>query len=403
MWDLKPNAPQGIRSLFRPIRTVVPGIDICDQMPLLAWHTDKVAIIRSMTHASNEHEPSVYQTFTGRVNTQLVVPRNQRRRTDFPNLGSVVSCLASASGGMPGSVTVPRPIGHDGITYAGTYAGFLGPRYDPLELSAAPNSAAAPTHDFALPADLDPGRLARRRGLLARIEDADRQLQKARPTVALGGFYEQAFELLASPRAKKAFHLSHEPPVVRDRYGRNEYGESFLMARRLVEAGVRLVGVNWMYIMPNGRVANVWDNHGGTPGLAPTGYGMLKEKYCLPPLDRAYSALLEDLADRGLLGETLVVAVGEFGRTPRINANQGRDHWGMVYSALLAGGGISGGQVYGASDHHAAFVKDRPVSPPDLLATIYHALGIPLASEIRDHEGRPHRISEGTPLGALFA
>jgi arylsulfatase A-like enzyme len=158
-----------------------------------------------------------------------------------------------------------------------------------------------------------------------------------------------------------------------------------------------------MYFMPNGRIANVWDNHGGTAGLGGiTGYAMLREKYCIPPLDRAYSALLEDLAQRGLLDETLVVAVGEFGRTPKINATQGRDHWGMCQSALLAGGGVRGGQVYGASDAQAAYVKDNPVSPEDLLATIYHALGVPPDSEVRDRAGRPYRVSEGKPVSSLF-
>src|SRR5438105_2934571 len=190
--------------------------------------------------------------------------------------------------------------------------------------------------------------------------------------------------MVASPAARRAFNLELEAPAVRDRYGRNEYGESFLLARRLVESGVRLVSVIWMYFMPTGRIANVWDNHGGTGGLGGiTGYAMLKEKYCIPPLDRAYAALLEDLADRGLLDETLVAMAGEFGRTPKINASQGRDHWGMCQSALLAGGGIRGGQVYGSSDKIAAFPKDNPVSPEDFLATIYHAFGLPPDAEIR--------------------
>jgi len=209
--------------------------------------------------------------------------------------------------------------------------------------------------------------------------------------------------MVANPAAKRAFQLDLEPPVVRDRYGRNEYGESFLLARRLVEAGVRLVSVIWMYFMPNGRISNVWDTHGGTEGLGSiTGFAMLKEKYCIPPLDRAYSALLLDLADRGLLEETLVVMVGEFGRTPQINPNQGREHWGMCYTSLLAGGGIRGGQVYGSSDKVAAYPKENPVAPEDLLATIYHAMGISPESEVGDQENRPLRITDGKPVLALF-
>jgi hypothetical protein len=399
---MKPDAPQGIRSLFQPIRTVVPGIDICDQMPLLAKHADKVAIVRSVTHPSNIHEASVYHMLTGKQNPTLISPRNFRRRTDFPNFGSVLSYF-SPPGDLPPAVTIPRPIGHDGVTYSGTYAGFLGPRYDPMELREAPNSNDQPAHPVSLPGGLDTTRLFARRGLLNVIEDQDRFLQRSRATEGLGGFYEQAFRMVSSPAAKRAFNLDLEPPAARDRYGRNEYGESFLLARRLVEAGVRLVSIIWMYFMPNGRIANVWDNHGGTGGLGSiTGYAMLKEKYCIPPLDQAYSALLADLAQRGLLDETLVVTVGEFGRTPKINPTQGRDHWGPCQSALLAGGGIRGGQVYGASDKIAAYVKDNPVSPEDLLATIYHAMGLSPESEIRDRDGRPYRLCEGQPITSLF-
>jgi hypothetical protein len=402
MWDMKPDAPDGIRSQFQPIRTVVPGIDVCDQMPLLAKHTDKIAIIRSMNHPSNEHEVGVYHTLTGKQNPRLRAPGNFRRRSEFPNFGSILSYF-SEPGVMPASVTIPRPIGHDGITYAGTYAGFLGPRYDPMELKEAPNSNDQPSHAMSLPEGLDTSRLIARRGLLKMIEGQDRLLQQSRATEGLSSFCEQAYRMVSSPVAKRAFNLDLEPPTVRDRYGRNEYGESFLLARRLIEAGVRLVSVIWMYFMPNGRISNVWDNHGGTGGLGGiTGYAMLKEKYCIPPLDLAYSALLEDLSLRGLLEETLVVTLGEFGRTPKINNTQGRDHWGMCYSALLAGGGVRGGQVYGASDKQAAYPKDNPVSPEDLLATIYHAMGLSPDQEIHDREGRPHRISDGQPVAAVF-
>jgi hypothetical protein len=401
LWDMKPDAPQGVRSLFQPIKTRVPGIDICDQMPRLAQHTDKLAVVRSVTHNSTVHEASCYHMLTGRQNPTLISPRNQRRRTDFPNLAGVVSHF-TPTGAMPASVTIPRPIGHDGVTYAGTYAGFLGPRCDPLEPKEAPNSNDPPAHAVTAP-DLDRSRLLARHGLLNVLEAQERRLQDSRATEALGAFHEQAFRMLASPTAKKAFNLELEPPAVRDAYGRNEYGESFLLARRLVEAGVTLVSVIWMYFMPNGRVANVWDNHGGTGGLGGiTGYAMLKEKYCIPPLDQGLSALLDDLALRGLLDETLVVAVGEFGRTPKINATQGRDHWGMCQSALLAGGGVRGGQVYGASDKQAAYVKDNPVSPEDFLATIYAALGIAPDTEIHDRDRRPYRVVEGRPVEALF-
>jgi hypothetical protein len=402
LWDLKPDASQGMRSLFRPIRTVVPGIDVCDQMPLLARHTDKVAFVRSMSHASNVHEPSVYHTLTGRQNPTLISPRNARRRSDFPTIGSIFSFFSPPTD-VPASVTLPRPIGHDGVTYAGTHAGFLGPRHDPLELREAPNSNDPPAHALMLPPDVGLSRLVARRGLLNVLDAEDRQRQRGAAAESLGGFHEQAYRMIASPVARRAFQLDREPPSLRDRYGRNEYGESFLLARRLVEAGVRLVSVVWMYFMPNGRIANVWDTHGGTAGLGSVGgFDMLRAPYCIPPLDRAYSALLEDLAQRGLLDETLVVATGEFGRTPRINNTQGREHWGPCYTALLAGGGVRGGQVYGASDRTGAFPRDNPVAPEDLLATVYEALGVPPESEIRDRENRPYRICEGRPVTALF-
>lgn len=403
LWDLKPDAPAGVRSQFQPISTRVPGIQVCDQMPRLATLMDKVAILRSLTHGSNIHEPSCYHVLTGQQDMPFTVPRNQRRRGQFPNFGSILSYF-SEPGVMPASVTIPRPIGHDGVTYAGTYAGWLGPRYDPMELKEAPNSGEASTHSFGLPEGMDATRLLARRGLVSLLEEQDRLLQRSRSSGDLGGFYEQAFRMLSSPAAKRAFDLNLEPPAVRDRYGRNEYGESFLLSRRLVEAGGRMVSVIWMYIFPNGRVSNVWDNHAGF-GIhgAKTGFDLLRSPVCIPPLDQGYAALLQDLSERGLLDETLVVAVGEFGRTPKINADQGRDHWGACQSVLLAGGGIRGGQVYGASDKVAAYVKDHPVSPEDLLATIYHAFGLAPEREIHDRENRPHRICDGKPVTALFA
>jgi hypothetical protein len=339
---------------------------------------------------------------TGKQDMTFTVPRNQRRRTQFPNVSSVLSYF-SEPGVLPAGVTIPRPIGHDGVTYAGTYAGWLGPRHDPMELKEAPNSREAATHAIGLPQDINTARLLARRGLVNVIEEQDRLVQGNRATDALGGFYEQAFRMLSAPAAKRAFDLNLEPPAMRDRYGRNEYGESFLLARRLVEAGVRMVTVIWMYIFPSGRVSNVWDNHAGF-GIhgARTGFDLLKSPVCIPPLDQGYTALLQDLSERGLLDETLVVAAGEFGRTPKINADQGRDHWGMCQSALLAGGGIRGGQVHGASDKIAAYPKDSPVAPEDLLATIYHALGLSTNEIIRDRENRPHRICDGQPLVGLF-
>jgi hypothetical protein len=402
MWDMKPDAPEGIRSAFQPIATNVSGIHLCDHLPKLAQHADKLALVRSVTHPSTVHEPSVYRTLTGKIDNTLVVPRNQRTRRDFPNFAAMLTAL-TPPGGMPTTVTIPRPIGHAGVTYAGTYAGWLGPRCDPMEIREAPTSNeryATPVEPLT---DLPTTRLQARRGLLNVIDDTERHFQSNRATEGLTAFHEQAYRMLTSPAARRAFHVEQEPSTLRDRYGRNEYGESFLLARRLIESGVRLVSVVWMYISPTGVVSNVWDTHGGVgiPDGA-TGWSMLRAPYCLPPLDQAYSALLEDLHLRGLLDDTLVVAMGEFGRTPRLNPQQGREHWGPCYTVAFSGAGIRGGQVYGRSDRIAAYPSDNPVSPEDVLATMYHALGIRPDADVHDREGRPVRICDGRPITALF-
>jgi hypothetical protein len=402
MWDMKPDAPDGIRSAFRPIPTNVNGIQLCEHLPKLAEHADKLALVRSVTHPSTVHEPSVYYTLTGKVNNTLVVPRNQRSRRDFPNFAAMVTALTPA-GSMPTSVTIPRPIGHGGVTYAGTHAGWLGPRCDPMEIREAPSASDRYATPVDLPADLSTTRLQARRGLLNLMEDADRRFQHSRATEGLTGFQEQAYRMLTSPHARRAFAVDQEPAWLRDRYGRNEYGESFLLARRLIEAEVRLVTVIWLYVSPTGVVSNIWDTHGGV-GIphGQTGWSMLLAPYGLPPLDQAFSALLEDLHQRGLLDETLVVAMGEFGRTPRINPQQGREHWGPCSTTVFAGGGIRGGQVFGKSDRIAAYPTENPVSPEDVLATMYHALGIRPDADVHDREGRPARICDGRAMTALF-
>ncbi|MDX1948251.1 MAG: DUF1501 domain-containing protein [Pirellulaceae bacterium] len=402
-FDPKLDAPADVRSQFGATSTVVPGIQICDQLPQIAKHTDKLAIIRSYTHPSNTHEVGVYHTLTGKINNTLAVPRNQRNRRDFPTMGSVVSYL-KPPGDLPTSVTIPRPIGHDGVIYTGTHAGFLGPRHDPLELQAPAEVQVRAAHSLDLPQGWDAHRLQSRVGLLKTLEQYDRTNQDhAGKLQGLGQFREQAFRMLTSPTARQAFDLNQETDQLRDRYGRNEYGECFLLARRLVEAGVRLVTFVWYHVCKDGNVANVWDNHGGTGSLGGiTGREMLQANYCLPPLDQGFSALLEDLSGRGLLAETLVAMLGEFGRTPKINPKAGRDHWGPCQSVALAGGGIRGGQVYGGSDKSAAYPTDHPVRPEDLIATVYSALGISPEAMLHDPSGRPHRACEGEPLLGLF-
>jgi hypothetical protein len=300
-------------------------------------------------------------------------------------------------------VTIPKPIGHAGVTYAGTYGGWLGPRCDPMEIREAPNANERYAAPVELPSDLSTTRLQARRGLLGLIDENERYFQNNRTVEGLTAYHEQAYRMLASNSARRAFQIDQEPAWLRDRYGRNEYGESFLLARRLIEADVRLVSVIWMYVSPTGTVSNVWDTHGGV-GIpeGATGWSMLRAHYCLPSLDQAYSALLEDLHQRGLLDDTLVVAMGEFGRTPRINPQQGREHWGPCYTVAFSGGGVRGGQTYGRSDRIAAYPTENPVSPEDVLATMYHALGIRSDAEVHDREGRPVRICDGRAITALF-
>jgi hypothetical protein len=401
-FDLKPDAPAETRGEFRPIRTNAPGIDICEKLPRLARLADKFAIVRSLSHPSNNHEPSVYHMLTGWPGAPtLAVPRNQRSRSDFPNIASVVSQFLPA-GDLPAAVTVPRPIGHDGVTYSGTHAGFLSPKFDPFERAPAKETKEVAVHALDPLPDLPSSRITNRSSLLGQLERQDAILQRT-GGAGLHEYRDQAVRMVTNPAVREAFELSREPAWMRDRYGRSEYGESLLLARRLIEAGVKFVTISWMYIFPDGNVSNVWDNHAGY-GIhgAKTGFDLLRSPVCLPPLDQGLSALIEDLQDRGLLNRTLIAAAGEFGRTPKINKDGGRDHWGACQSALFAGGGTRGGQVYGRSDKIGAYPSDNPVSPADFLATIYHALGIDPHAEIVDKEKRPHRLVDGEPISAII-
>jgi hypothetical protein len=399
MWDPNPEAPSGIRSLFKPVPTKVPGIHVSEAMPLFAKWTHKTAIIRSLTHDSNEHGNSVYYTLTGHKDKAKVFGRNHRSRKDWPGMGSVLAGLLPIQR-IPATITIPRPIGHGGVTYSGTHAGFMGPRHDPLELGrVGEQEGADEPHPLSLPKEVSKTRLLARKGLVQSLEDLGRRLQTDPATAGFTDYREQALDMLLTSKVKDAIDLKNETAKTRERYGRNEWGEAILTAKRLVEAGVRLVTISWMYISPEGIVANVWDNHGGK---IITGYEMLKNDYCLPSLELGFNALMEDLTASDLLEETLVAMYGEFGRTPKINENNGRDHWGALQSAVLAGGGIQGGQVYGKSDKQSAYPTDRPVAPEDLHATMYHALGIPPDTVVYDQFNAPHRICDGRPLTTLF-
>lgn len=407
LWDPKPAAPAEIRGPFQAISTNVPGIQLGELLPEVSRHADKLAVIRSMTHESNVHDIGILYTLLAdsKVPSTIAYPPT---REDHPGIGAILKSLLGDQGKLPAWVTVPRPFTTGKRFYKGQSGGFLGPAFDPyfLEEPKQDSLADRPFHPPSL--QLEPGltqpRLTARHQLLREF-NAGRSVASA-GVEQLDQYYQQAYSMLSSAGASQAFALQREPAALRDRYGRNEYGQSFLLARRLVESGVRMVNVFWTFYGADGCQFNLWDNHGSDKpvcGGFNKGVDMLTAPYCCPAFDKAFSALLEDLAARGLLDDTLVAVAGEFGRTPKINKHAGRDHWAPCYSTVLAGGGIAGGCVYGESDSQAAYVKDRPVRPEDLGATLLYAFGLAPETPIYDIQKRPIRISRGVPVRELFA
>jgi hypothetical protein len=390
-WDIKPEAPSEVRGEFGPIRASVPGTILCEHMPELARTAHRYAIIRSVTHDIFDHNPGAYYCLTGRsprLGSGLI---QGDRRDIFPGYGAVVAKLRPGRGQVPDFVHVPALLDNNGDYLPGQKAGFLGGKYDPLVIG----DPLQP--EFAIPGLTAPGtlsrdRLSRRETLLRRVRSQLDHLNDA-PLRDVDAYYERAFRLLTSSATRRACDLEREPVKVRERYGMHHMGQTFLLARRLVEAGVGLVTVSWG--PKSGSDSNqCWDTHRRN-------FHFLKNSL-LPPTDRGLAALIEDLRERGLLEETLVVAMGEFGRTPAINKAAGRDHWPGCYSVMMAGGGIRGGAVYGASDRSAAYPAQDPVSPEDIAATIYFALGMDPRAEIVDPLGRPFPIALGQPIRALF-
>jgi uncharacterized protein (DUF1501 family) len=373
-WDPKPNAPVEVRGPFRPIPTNVPGVEICEHFPQMAQMADRYAIVRSVYHdAAPIHETGHQLMQTGRL---------FRGGREHPHYGAVVSHLRGEKvTGVPPFVVLPAPIGNTGVTVShGQGAGYLGAAHEPFCLHA--------------PAGIDPARLEHESELLDAVDCAQRAFDD-------GGVWDgaaaQAFARTFSAQAKQAYLVAAEKPEVRSRYGMNTFGQSCLLARRLVEHGVRLVTVNMFDTVFN---EITWDCHadGGALGTRLDDY---KETLC-PMFDQAYTALLADLEQRGLLGNTLVVAMGEFGRTPRLNPRGGRDHWPGVWSILFAGGGVRGGQIVGASDRTGSEPKDRPVTPAEVAATVYRALGIDRNTRLPGPDGRPMPLTEAEPVHELF-
>ena len=393
-WDPKPEAPSGIRGEFGRIATRVPGFGVGELMPRTALLTDRIAALRAVVSSDNAHSSSGYQMLTG-------VPHQPLNRENVtakaPNLWPSTAALVrrlQPDDGLPSAITLPRHIANDGeIVWPGQDAGVLGRSYDPWLLTIDPSAETFKVPNLTLPQDVSSQRMNRRRRLLTWMDAAQRHIDTSGLADRYSRHTQQAFDLLTRDRARRAFRLAEESDTTRDRYGRTRFGQSTLLARRLVEAGATLVQVNWT------RVAGAPNN--GTWDIHATHTESLRT-VLMPMMDQTFSALLEDLSVRGLLEETLVVWIGEFGHTPKINARAGRDHWGHCFSIAMAGGGIRGGVVHGASDAHAAFPMSGRVEPADVTATIFHNLGFDPETIVHDQLGRPFPLSRGRVISEIL-
>ena len=390
-WDLKPNAPAQIRGPFRPIPTNVSGIEIGEHFPLMSEMADKYALVRSVYHK----ESPIHETGHQLMQTGWLF----RGGTEYPHYGSVLAKLRGAKNELPPYVVVPKPIGNTGVSVPhGQDAGYLGRDYDPFVLSADPAAADFPLTDLAVLAPVDPARPTSRHELVGAVDAVHRQFEKTRPARGADDSRGRALDRIFSSEAKAGFDIGAENERLRDRYGRNTFGQSCLLARRLVERGVRLVTVNMFDTVFN---KTTWDCHANGGSLAVT-LDDYKNTLC-PMFDIAYTALVEDLYQRGMLENTLVLAMGEFGRTFKLNNRGGRDHWPNVWTVLFAGAGVRGGQVVGSSDKNGAEPRERPVHACEIAATVYHALGIDLATQLPGPQGRLMPLAEAKPVLELFA
>lgn len=414
-FDLKPHAPDGIRGEFRPISTRTPGLQICEHLPRLAQRSHLWALVRSLTHHSNDHSAGHHIMLTGRSDLPPGFDPAAARPTDWPSIGAVAGGATVAHNNLPPAVVLPeRLIHYSGRTIPGQFAGILGQRHEPWFVEASPfhstSYGAYPEFHFdhqqrghadnrlfqapnlSLPQGIDRARFGGRVSLLAEVEKQRRQLNQLAESAEFDHHRQGAVSLLAGAEVQRAFDVTRADDRTQERYGRNSFGWSLLMARRLVEAGVNLVQVN----LGNNES---WDTHGEA-------FPHLKDKL-FPPTDQALSALLDDLEESGLLESTLIVMAGEFGRTPKIThlpqvyKLPGRDHWGAVQSVLFAGGGVRGGAVVGSSDKIGGFPASQPQRPENMAATIYQALGIPSVAVFHDALDRPHQIYHGEPIAGL--
>lgn len=390
-FDMKPDAPSDFRGLFNPIRTSAPGVEICEHFPHLAKQAHRLGIIRSVTHSDNNHSTSAHWMLTGHKHA-LAAENFGARRSDWPHIGSVVSHLDPPSNGLPGFVALPRRIGTTaGFVTPGQNGGFLGGSCDPFQISQPPSEAAFRVRDLHPVAGVTDERAKGRLGLLSAFDRFRASAEKWPESADFDAFQRRALEMVTAPTVRQAFDLEAEGTAERARYGMRPFGQSVLLARRLLESGVKLVTVYWAREESDGARDTTWDTHSDN-------FNQLKNRL-IPQVDAPVAFVLEDLAQRGLLDDTLVVWSSEFGRSPKVNANAGRDHWGRCNTVWMAGAGIPGGQIYGASDKIGGEPVSDPVGPADISATIFHLLGIDPAKTISDRLDRAFPVSDGRVLG----
>jgi len=395
-WDPKPDAPRAVRGEYGPISTTVPGIQVSELMPRTAEMMQHIAVLRAVVTNDNAHSSSGYAMMTG----QPHAPRNQENANpgapnNWPTMAAVAQHLYKGPRLLPTAVRLPHHIFNTDLSvWPGQDSGWLGPTSDPWLFKCQPAASDFDVPQFRLQADTSLGRLGTRQSLLKQIESGLRQVDHSNATVEYTDRQQQAFNLLGSPVARVACDLKRESDQVRDRYGRGQFGQSVLLARRLVDAGTNFVQVNWFRGDDEPSANPCWDSHRDETNRL--------KKVLVPPFDQAYSALLDDLHQSGKLDETLVVVMAEFGRSPRLDANAGRGHWGYVFSIALAGAGIRGGTVHGESDAHAAYPKLDRVEPQDITATIFDRMGYPAETLLHDPLGRPLPISRGRVIEEIL-
>ena len=390
-WDPKPNAPVEIRGPYKAISTNVPGIQVSENFPRMAKHADKYALLRGVYHtAAAVHDTGHQMMQTGRLFQGGI---------EYPNVGCVLAKLEGRKGDVPPYVLMPHPIGNTGGNMPhGQNAGFLGKSYDPFVLNADPSDPNFKVPDMLPPDYLTALRVDRRRDWREMVDKSVSRFETSQDARLLDSTFHDAYTLMSSAKAREAFEVHKEPQAIREKYGLNRFGQSCLLARRLIEAGVRFVTIN-MFETVFDEIT--WDIHGSKPFSPISCYRDLVG----PMFDMAYSSLLEELSERGLLSKTMVLATGEFGRTPKVNPAGGRDHWPQCWTILMAGGGIKGGQVVGESDEIAAAPKDRGTTPAQVAATVFHALGVDLKIELPGVQGRPIPIVDRgvEPIAELFS